>query len=75
QMILEHIGRLDDVIINADQDHLVLVHARSFRCILRGYPSRCSQCEETIFSPYENQCPKATLGPSGSSVGFRAAPS
>jgi hypothetical protein len=25
-MILEHVGRLNDVIINADQDHVFFVH-------------------------------------------------
>jgi hypothetical protein len=25
-MILEHVRRLNDVVINADQDHVVLVH-------------------------------------------------
>jgi hypothetical protein len=28
-MIPEHIRRLDNVIVNADQDHVVLIHARS----------------------------------------------
>jgi hypothetical protein len=30
-MVLEHVRRFDNVIINADQDHVVFVHACSFR--------------------------------------------
>jgi hypothetical protein len=30
-VVLEHVRRLNDVVINADQDHVVLVHACSFR--------------------------------------------
>jgi hypothetical protein len=26
-MVLEHVGWLDNVVVNADQDHVVLVHA------------------------------------------------
>jgi hypothetical protein len=30
-MVLEHVRRLNNVIINADQDHVFFVHACSFR--------------------------------------------
>jgi hypothetical protein len=30
-MVLEHIRRLNNVIINADQDHVFFVHTRPFR--------------------------------------------
>ena len=31
QMVLEHVRRLNDVVVNADQDHVFFVHARFLR--------------------------------------------
>ena len=44
QMVLEHVRRLNNVIINADQDHVFLVHAR----FLRGALPYGQQFSDTV---------------------------
>jgi hypothetical protein len=53
QMVREHIRRLNNVIINADQDHVVLVHACSFRQAPASPIPVMFPAEETNFSPHE----------------------
>ena len=37
QVVLEHVGRLDDVVVDADQDHVVHAHAAEHtRADMRG---------------------------------------
>jgi hypothetical protein len=53
-VILEHVGRFDDVVVDADQDHVVVVHSCPFRRSVTLTASDSPQLQ-TNFSQCENQ--------------------
>ena len=50
QVILEHVRRFDDVVVDADQDHVLFVHGAPFALVLNRSRRACSLSRETIFS-------------------------
>jgi hypothetical protein len=50
-VVLEHVGRLDDVVVDADQDHVVFVHLSFLSIEASASQVDCgSLTVETIFS-------------------------